>query len=460
MSDWHDDLRPGSFRGVPFKALGHRAQEARKGVHFTFADRNLGYVEDQGLEDGRFTLEVYVIDDEVAAARDALRSAMLQPGVGTLIHPWFGSMDVVPVPGSALGVREDSRQRRMAKMRLSFLRATDTPEFPSAGDRVAERIAREAIQLRQSVASSTASRVDLSGPAWVSEAGRVDTLREAEAFTSVEVLAGVGPVAGTGQVLVLSTGTGIGSVIDLADESSLLDDISLALDIADIALDVIADPEGALLEFGTAFIGSLSESVLGFDALAVAARLHLLGERTFALFDRGRRSLRSPAGVRLATARILARPVSIASSTDLETAAGRRVIGNRIALDRQSRIAAICYQGEALGVERFDGHDSALIALKAFDNAAETIIRAESEETDIRRGLTDLRAVTRETLLANAANVVPVRTLHPGVSLPSLALTWRTNGGIASAADIVARNRVVNPLFCPARDVLVRAEVT
>lgn len=99
---WRDDMRPGSFRGVPFYVRNTSDTQGRlAGVHQVFGSGEdpVGIAHDNGMALGVHDLEVFVGGDEYLDDLEALEAALLEPGPGDLIHPFRGSMLVVVLPG-------------------------------------------------------------------------------------------------------------------------------------------------------------------------------------------------------------------------------------------------------------------------------------------------------------------------------------------------------------------------
>ncbi len=123
---WREQLQSGSFRGVPFltdsidNALGRRA------VLHEYPLRDKPYAEDMGRKARQFTLDGYVLGDDYMRERDALIDALEKPGTGTLIHPYWGSVNVQVL---TVSVRESSADGRMASFSVTFAESgeNDTP---------------------------------------------------------------------------------------------------------------------------------------------------------------------------------------------------------------------------------------------------------------------------------------------------------------------------------------------
>ncbi|ECD9475930.1 multidrug DMT transporter permease [Salmonella enterica subsp. houtenae] len=86
----------GSFRNVPF--LVYKEQRERGGrniVKREYPLRESGGAEDLGPKLPAFTFTVIVQGDDAQAQRKALRDALYAPGAGELIHPDYGTLNVL-----------------------------------------------------------------------------------------------------------------------------------------------------------------------------------------------------------------------------------------------------------------------------------------------------------------------------------------------------------------------------
>jgi prophage DNA circulation protein len=100
--------------------------------------------------------------------RDNLIKALEQPGAGTLVHPYRGSISVVVVdPGE---VREDTREGGMARFRISFAESGEKLEPSTTSDTAAQAQA-QATSTNSTLVHSFSSKFSLAGmPSWVSDA--------------------------------------------------------------------------------------------------------------------------------------------------------------------------------------------------------------------------------------------------------------------------------------------------
>ena len=94
---WRSNLRPASWRGVPFEVAGDDAEFGRHAVVHEFVQRDKPYIEDTGRKARRFKLDAWICagpqnNFNPWPARDALIESVELGGIGTLVHPFYGSL--------------------------------------------------------------------------------------------------------------------------------------------------------------------------------------------------------------------------------------------------------------------------------------------------------------------------------------------------------------------------------
>ena len=127
MSTWRDNLRPASWRGVPFEVESEGAKFGRRGVDHEYPQRDLPYREDLGRLARKFQVVGFVLGDDWQSKRDALIAAVEAKGPGELVHPTYGkitaSLDEVDVETS-------SDAGRLVKFTFAFKESGDL-QFPT-----------------------------------------------------------------------------------------------------------------------------------------------------------------------------------------------------------------------------------------------------------------------------------------------------------------------------------------
>ncbi|WP_334472422.1 DNA circularization protein [Arsenophonus sp. PmNCSU2021_1] len=130
MTSWKDNLRPASFRGVPFQVEDDEGTFGRRVQVHEYPNRDKPYTEDLGRATRRFTINAYLVGDDFFDVRDRLIVAIDTPGPGTLVHPYYGEIAVC-IDGE-VRVSHSGREGRMCRVSFSVVEAGEL-SFPTAG---------------------------------------------------------------------------------------------------------------------------------------------------------------------------------------------------------------------------------------------------------------------------------------------------------------------------------------
>lgn len=108
--DWQSQLRPSSFRGVPFAVLAEEGSHGRRQAVHEYPYRDTAWIEDIGRGTRRFVIRGFLVQNsvvygggDVISQRRALIAACEEKGAGTLIHPTLGEMTVA-IPENGLKI--------------------------------------------------------------------------------------------------------------------------------------------------------------------------------------------------------------------------------------------------------------------------------------------------------------------------------------------------------------------
>ena len=126
-----DELHPASYRGVLFNTSGASTSSGRKTAVHTFVNSDEKDMEDLGKDLRVFTITASVSGPDYISQRDKLIDALLKPGVGVLVHPNYGRVNVVALPYT---VEESESELGEAKFSLVFNEVTEeAAPIPIAG---------------------------------------------------------------------------------------------------------------------------------------------------------------------------------------------------------------------------------------------------------------------------------------------------------------------------------------
>lgn len=120
--DFWSQLRPVSYRGVPFAVLEGDASFGRRNAIHTYPFRDGAWIEDLGKQARRVTLIGFVVGDDAIAQRNRLIQAVETPGNGELVHATLGRMTV--------NVLEFSTHERWDKGRMFEVRLVCMTSVP------------------------------------------------------------------------------------------------------------------------------------------------------------------------------------------------------------------------------------------------------------------------------------------------------------------------------------------
>lgn len=129
MTTLQKQLQKATFRGVPFEVTASDVTGGRRVVVHEFPQRDKPEPEDLGRSVRGFTVAGFVVGVDYIKRAGDLIAALEQPGAGTLVHPWHGTMQVTL--RSDFRVSYDSRGLGQATFELPFIEAGEVA-FPTA----------------------------------------------------------------------------------------------------------------------------------------------------------------------------------------------------------------------------------------------------------------------------------------------------------------------------------------
>lgn len=138
---WMDQLRPASYRGVPFGMLGGESQFGRRNVVHEYPFRDTVWVEDLGRAARRINVSGFLVGDDCIAQRDRMIAVCEQDGDALLMHPTYGELTVNLL--GALTVTERWDKGRMFEIGFVFIESGQRV-FPSADDSTSDAVSATA----------------------------------------------------------------------------------------------------------------------------------------------------------------------------------------------------------------------------------------------------------------------------------------------------------------------------
>lgn len=116
MADFISQLRPASFRGYPFLVPSDSSSFGRRVVVHEYPGRDTPSHEDLGASPDEFSIEAIIAGNDFFSDAAAFEAALRQKGAGTLVHPYYGSLNVIVMPP----VRVDRSLEAVGEVRFSI----------------------------------------------------------------------------------------------------------------------------------------------------------------------------------------------------------------------------------------------------------------------------------------------------------------------------------------------------
>lgn len=387
MSPLVKNLRPASFRGVPFEVQEVNGTAGRRTELHEYPKRDKPFAEDNGRAARTLRFDAFVVGADYVAKANALLAALEQPGPGTLVHPWLGTLTVSQDQqanvtfGGALG---------FAKFSLNFVESGELT-FPTALSSTASQSRLAATNLETVTASDFAKvfTVD-SFPDFVEQEATA-------ALTRAMALVAGGTVPGLGD---LGYPSAVASVLPTA--------LALLRNPASLAQVVISA------------LGVAGQAGNGLRWLSLAQSLLRLAQNSVWAVPR--------APVVYTPARYQSYLNTMATNTLMRQAALAQAVG-------VSSLVETTVYDDTLALR--NGLTAALDAeaLQASDTTFEAL---QTARTAVWRDLTD-----------RSRDGARLTTSTPLETTPSLVLAYDLYEDASREGEIVTRNAIRNPGFVP-----------
>jgi len=169
---WRDELRPASFRGVPFFVRSTSTEVGRRTVVHEVPFSDTPYPEDFGKAAGVYNITGYVIQNagnnfNYMPNRDDLIKALEKEGAGTLVHPYYGEKQVVVTGRTRF--EERTEEGGMAVFSIAFVEA-GTLSLPTGTSDHKTWIEGVADDLIKAAGDAFTEVYDPSGPNFLTDA--------------------------------------------------------------------------------------------------------------------------------------------------------------------------------------------------------------------------------------------------------------------------------------------------
>lgn len=423
---------PASFRGVSFWVESSDLSVGRRTVTHQYPQRDEPFTEDLGRAAREYRFSAFVLGEDYIEQAKKLREALEKPGAATLVHPEFGEIQVVAQPGASMSF---SQSMRRVNFSLAFveagLNAFPTPEG----------------------ASQQASRAAADK---VSEAA-ADSFEESLTLDDIEDFVQDALNGDLLDALDIISNSEIAKVLDFADR------------VSDLANDAISLVRGGPKAFATKLMGALGLSRLattvagwqrvGKSLCALADDLRgdddepvysTVKPRSAEVIESNRKAVYS-----LCRQAVLVQAVGV--STLIGTDVDSTVASSSILPDDGETVVDAESGATQVGTVTSSGSfsTSPTISYDEMLEARERIVgRLEEEMLDVEddavfMALREAATAVSKDLSSRAEEQARLYDYDAGAVLPSCVTAMELYGDATRAQEIVVRNGVTNPLFCP-----------
>jgi prophage DNA circulation protein len=460
---WRDEYRPGAFRGVPFHLKSSTRTGGRRTVLDEYPLRDLPSTQDMGRKARQFNLSMTVIGKDYMVQRDKLIVALEAYGPGTLMHPFYGEMQVALL--GDYSIEESTEQGGLARISQNFVEDHGKPRpdnQPVPGvlvNQAADQVQEESwFEFEDEFGVlDTASFVADEATAMLGEA----TALVADAVAYGEGLAGSAISGLQGVTSKIMSGGGLlngssqfGTLFSRLTgnfQQLILSPGNLGLSLMGMMRSATSgmSPFGAFRAMTSLFnIGGKVKSVRGSGVVTPARAQQAANQAAvYRLIER----VAVTEAARLATGRPLAAsPALLAGQlpgTGSALAAGPAVIAGRLPAASSPLSSAQVLPGLS--------YDNREQAVQVRDQLLAELDRQQLQATPARySALAKLTTALVTDLNRQSTSLAPLAKYQPQITQPALLIAHRLYGDARRADEIVARNRISHPGFVPGGQVL------
>lgn len=447
----------GSFRNVPF--LIYKEQRERGGRHIVKREyplRESGGADDLGPKLPAFTFTVIVQGDDAQAQRKALRDALYAPGAGELVHPDYGTLNVLI---DNFESRYNVSEQRVVEFTITAV--------PQANDTAPDAQQDTAAALTQKTGSGLNSVFNTLADGWSVVSDNLHDLQAMMDMVSEKIDALENTVSSVGILQDISAFAASFTAMKGNITSLITSPLRMAQQFAGVFSGLIALPSVPAMSLLRNHTGTTPSGSLAVPDEAVRSQGGTqLYQSLSAFYDTlttqdARRSL---TGLTPATQNNIRLLQSVMQSAvvlaQAQTAGSLLTIA--VAQAGVPTSAPLSGSGTGAGVDA-----SALVSLLQSAGDVRAVSHALGQSLDAQvlafsgQGFTRTALALREARLALVEDLT-TRGVHlPGTSSvavrttqPALVTLYRATGNSVQWQRFVRRNNVIHPLFMPGGQVL------
>ena len=413
---WRDQMRPASFRGVPFYVRNTTDRGGRLATVLKAfsSEAGTGIPDDSGAMADVFAIDAFVGGDDYLADLEALETALKTKGPGELVHPFRGSRRVTIVGGF------ETRQNAIDEGGIAHVRFT------------AKRVGTEGAGLRVRPlpalgVESAVSAVASAASSDFADAFDVDDLPEAYQASPVDALEAAG-------VLLASMEEQILSAADTATDA-----LSAAADLGTTAGSLLGAPSSLAATFAGA-VGEVFAAAESAASEADALRTTDVEAWVTRLRGLSRTVMRG--------AEALFDAPELVPASNPVTANRTREADNMRALQSLVRAHVAAEAARATTYLPYSSRSESLTALDDLLSLFDRTERTASDDTF--RALMQLRGESSRYLRELARGLPEVANLNLPGETHAFLLAHELYGDARRAEELVARNGLVHSGLIPA----------
>lgn len=396
------ELRKGSFRGVEFETSQTELSVGRRNQVFEYPQRDTPFVEDLGRKCRTITFKAFVTGTDYIAKMNALIEALEEGGSGELVHPWLGSMSVVPQLANQISY---SSKLCVASATLTFVESGESL-YPSAEDDTGFFSREIGDLLKDTAIADFVKDFNLDG---------------VQDFVSAAV-------AGD-----------LSKFLELEGLQTVAKMFKLSDAISDLASDALS-----LVSLDPKVLGTTIANSLGLGGFATSV-------------NNWRKVCRQIS--RLTSSKDLASGASmefVSGTTTALVSKNCRAVENLIrttmisnAVGASTIVGTPLDQGDGKASDRVMAYEEMIDVRNEVLHAIDVELeRASSDE--LFSALEKARSAVWEDMTARAENNARLIDYRPSEVMPSLVLAYEYYGDASREAEIVDRNRIQHGRFVPA----------
>ncbi|WP_233869218.1 DNA circularization protein [Paraburkholderia adhaesiva] len=417
--------RRASFRGCPFYYREISVELGRKTVVHTYPLRDKPFPEDLGRKEREYTIDGYLIGDDVLTQRATFEAALETKGPGTLVLPDRGELRA-SITKSTVSNRIDERGR--IALKLTYVESGEDIQ-PDASTDTQQQISDAVSSAYPSLRSAFASAFAVSGlpdyalTAVISEAAYVVTTAQQMTQALLQDFDSYAASVADANALIASIGSQLTAPLDLA---GMLVDVIQAIEaqIYPSVATTLPTP------YGTTSTATDDDSTSPTWAQTPAP---------------GPQAYQTMASLWTYTGQPASTPwpssLAVTPTREQQTQAQQAVID-------LVRGTAFLESAAAVAAIEFDSYDqSQQIQQQFFDAISDYML--EIDDDNWYFALKTVRAAVTDDITARGSTLARVRSVTLPQSAPALVVSYRLYGSPDSADDICARNAVVHPLQVP-----------